>query len=292
MRIPTPVIDLSILIVPYLIGFTETKLTGGSIIFDALDHLSFGEQFILYILTFLLVEIIDYKFSYNDFVDQTQATMDSTIIELRNIRTRLDGLQNKVELINLGSELDSELASVKHPYFISLVAKRLKNLLTNNGEIFVQTERTSPSHAHTFGAKGIRTTKEKLKCVSYIPEYWEDKNDTEYMNTQINLMKRGVKIKRLFIVNDMNRDNTLSQMKLQNNLGIETKFIDQSMVEADFKEKDFLLQDDELLVELYFDDDAESGRHIDSKELITTDHLTVLERKEQFQTNWASAKSA
>ena len=292
MRIPTPVIDLSILIVPYLIGFTETKLTGGSIIFDALDHLSFGEQFILYILTFLLVEFIDYKFSYNQFVDQTQANSESNIIELRNIRSRLDGLQNKVELINHGSELDSSLTSVKHPYFVNLVSKRLKNLLSSNTELFVQTERTSPCHAHTFGAKGIRTTKEKLKCVSFIPEYWVDKNDTEYMNTQINLMKRGVKIKRLFIVNDVNRANTAAQMNLQNGLGIETKCIEQSMVEADFKEKDFLLQDDELLVQLYFDEDATSGRHIDSKELITTDHLIVLERKEQFQTNWASAKSA
>lgn len=292
MRIPTPIIDLTILVTPYLLGFVETNLLGRSMIFDALDHLSFGEQFILYILTFLLVEIIDYKFAYNDFVDKTQTDMETTAIELRHIRSRLDGLQGKVELINHGYELDSSLSKIKHPYFVNLISKRLKNLLSSNSEQFVQTERTSPCHAHTFGAKGISTTREKLKCVSYIPEYWEDKNDTEYMNIQINLMKRGVKIKRLFIVNDMNRDNTIAQMSLQNNLGIETKFIDQSMVEADFKEKDYLIQDDELLVELYFDDDAESGRHVDSKELITMEDLVVIERKEQFQTNWASAKSA
>lgn len=56
-------------------------------------------------------------------------------------------------------------------------------------------------------------------------------------------MKRGVKIKRLFIFNETNRANTLTQMRLQNGLGI-----DQSMVEEDSREKDFLLQDDELLV--------------------------------------------
>lgn len=291
MRVPTPIIDLFFVVTPFLLGFAESKLIGSSTIFDALDHLSFGEKFILYILIFLLVEIIDYKFSYNEFVNKTHSEMEKTAIELRNIRGRLGGLQSKVELINHGSELDSSLTKIKHPYFVNLVSKRLKNLLSSNSDLFVQTERTSPSHAHTFGANGIRSTKENLKCVSYIPEYWEDKNDTEYMATQINLMKRGIRIKRLFIVNDMNRDNSIAQMKFQNGLGIETKFIEQSNVEAEFKEKDFLIQDDELLVELYFDEDAESGRHVDAKELITIDDLAVLDRKEQFQTNWACAKA-
>ncbi|MBF0263640.1 MAG: hypothetical protein HQL46_00080 [Gammaproteobacteria bacterium] len=291
MRIPTPIIDLSLVVTPFLLGFLETKITNGSMIFDALDKITSGEKIILYILTFLLVEIIDYKFSYNRFVEKTQLNIDNTAIELRNIRGRLDGLQSKVELINHGQQIDNSLNNVKHPYFVNLITKRLKNLLSKNSELFMQTERTSPSHAHTFGAKGIRSTRENLKCVSYIPEYWEDKNDTEYMDTQVNLMKRGVKIKRLFIVNDANRENSIAQMKLQNKLGIETKFINQSMVEEEFKEKDFLIQDDELLVELYFDDDVTNGRHVDSKELITTDELIVLERKEQFQTNWASAKT-
>lgn len=291
MKIPTAVIDLSLLVTPYLLGFIEINTTGNSMIFDAIDKLSFGEKFILYILTFLLVEIIDYKFSYNKFVEKTQTDMESTTIELRNIRGRLDGLKSKVELINHGHELVDPLEKVTHPYFINLISKRLKSLMSSNSDLFLQTERTSPCHAHTFGAKGIRSTRENLKCVSYIPEYWEDKNDTEYMDTQVNLMKRNVKIKRLFIVNEKNRDNTTSQMKLQNKLGIETKFIEQSMVEEDFKEKDFLIQDGELLVELYFDDDIQDGRHVDSKELITTESLLVLERKEQFQTNWASAKT-
>ena len=292
LRVPTPIIDLALVVTPYLLGFLETKTTNGSMIFDALDKLTSGEKIILYILTFLLVEIIDYKFSYNTFVDKTSANMEKISIELRNIRGRLDGLQSKVELINHGYQIDSSLADVKHPYFVNLITKRLKNLLSKNSELFAQTERTCPSHAHTFGAKGIRATREQLKCVSFIPEYWEDKNDTEYMDTQLKLMKRGVRIKRLFIVNDTNRDNSISQMKLQNDLGIETKFIDQSMVEEEFKEKDFLIQDDELLVELYFEDGVENGRHVDSKELITTEDLIVMECKEQFQTNWASAKSA
>ena len=291
MKIPTPIIDLSILVTPYLLGFVETSVTGNSMIFNALDKLSFGEQFILYILTFMLVEVIDYKFSYNEFVEHTQTDMDKTAVELRNIKSRLEGLQNKVEMLNHGQELQSTLAQVKHPYFVSLISTRLKNLLTTNKELFTQTEFTSPRHANAYGAQGIRSTHDSLICVSFIPEYWEDKNDTEYMNTQINLMKRGVRIKRLFIVNDNNRANTTSQMKLQNGLGIETKCIDQSMVETEFREKDYLIQDNELLVELYFDDDVENGRHVDAKELITTDELKVIERREQFTTNWASAKS-
>ncbi|MDH5424396.1 MAG: hypothetical protein OEY29_05320, partial [Gammaproteobacteria bacterium] len=216
---------------------------------------------------------------------------DKTSIELQHIKSRLDGVQRKLELISHGQSLDQVLSDVKHPYFVNLISTRLKTMLTVNKDIFNQTEYTSPRHANTFGAHGIRSTSDELKCVSYIPEYWEDKNDTEYMNTQINLIKRGIRIKRLFIVNDLNRENTISQMKLQNELGIETRFIEQSMVECEFKEKDFLIQDNSLLVELYFDNETENKRHRESKELITTDELLVTERKEQFLTNWASAKA-
>ena len=291
IRIPTPIIDLTLVITPYLLGFIEMKLTGDSMIFNALDRLSFGEKFILYILTFLLVEVIDYKYSYNRSMSDMASGLERLDVELKNVKTRLHGLTNKVELIHHGHQLDATLAKVKHPYFVNLINKRLKNLLSANSGLFVQTERTHPSHPHTFGAQGIRTTQDSLKCVSYIPEYWEDKNDTEYMATQVNLMRRGVKIKRLFIVNDQNRENTRKQMEYQNGLGIETKLIEQSMVDVDFKEKDYLIQDDELLVELYFDEDEMYGTHSDSKELITIDDLVVQERKEQFKTNWANART-
>lgn len=291
IKIPTPVIDLALVVTPYLLGFIEKKLTGDSMIFNALDRLSFGENFILYILTFILVEVVDYKYSYNLTTSETNSNLERLEIELKNVKTRLSGLNSKVELIHHGHQLDASLAKIKHPYFVNLIAKRIKNVLSANSELFVQTERTHPSHPHTFGAQGIRTTQNNLKCVSYIPEYWEDKNDTEYLNTQVNLMKRGVKIKRLFIVNDQNRENTIKQMEYQNGLGIETKSIEQSMVDIDFKEKDYLIQDDELLVELYFDDDREYGTHSESKELITIDDQVVQERKEQFKTNWANARS-
>lgn len=290
-RIPTPIIDLAILTIPYLLGFIETKVSGSSTILDAINRLSFGEQFILYILTFLLVEFIDYKYTYNQSIEDTQSNLDKLKIELKNTRTRLTALNNKVELIHHGQRLDESLAQVKHPYFVSLISRRLKNLLTKNSDVFVQTERTYPTHANTFGAQGIRTTRENLKCVSYIPEYWEDKGDTEYMDTQINLMKRGVKIKRLFIVNDQNRENSRNQMMYQNDLGIETKYIEQSMVDFEFREKDYLVQDNELLVELYFDEGMEYGTHSESKELITVDDTIVQERIEQFTTNWANART-
>ena len=123
-----------------------------------------------------------------------------------------------------------------------------------------------------------------------MPEYWEDKKDTEYMDTQVELLRRGVVIQRLFIVNDRNRDVTYEQMRLQTAMGIDTKYIEQSMVEEDFREKDFLIQDDELLVDLYLDDEQVDGKHSDSKELITTDEILLLERKDEFLTNWACAK--
>lgn len=290
MRIPTPIIDLGLVVTPYIIGFAEMKMTGNSIILDSIDKLSFGEKSILYILTFLLVEIIAYKFSYNEFVDTTKKELDKTNVELNFIKNKMVSLQSKVELIDFGGEMDKSINHIKHPYFVSLITKRFKQLMSSNSNIFQQTEYTSPSHVDTFGAKGIKTTREILRCVSFVPEYWEDKKDTEYMDIQSNLIKRGVKIQRLFIVNDKNRENSSEQMRIQNIMGIETKAIEQSMVDDSFREKDFLLQDDELLVELYFEEEN-SGKHVDAKELITMDEIKVLESKDEFLTNWASARA-
>ena len=163
-------------------------------------------------------------------------------------------------------------------------------MLSKNKEIFTQTEFTSPCHVNTFGAKGVKMTKESLKCVSFIPEYWEDKKDTEYMDIQRDLITRGVKIQRLFIVNDENRDNSFSQMKIQSDMKIETKYIEQSMVDNDFKERDFLIQDNDLLIDLSLDEAANVQKHSNSKEVVTTEEVLVLERKEEFSTNWATAK--
>ena len=288
-RIPTPIIDLAIVLGPYFFGFIELKLTGDSLILNSLDRLSFGEKFILYLVSFLLVEFIDYKVRYGEFVEKMDVDLARVSAELKFIANRQESTQKKIELINHGNEMDKAVDEVRHPYFVALVNKRLKNVLAKHS-VFTQTEYTNPSHANTFGAKGIKTTKESLKCVSFMPEYWEDKKDTEYMDTQVELLRRGVVIQRLFIVNDRNRDVTYEQMRLQTAMGIDTKYIEQSMVEEDFREKDFLIQDDELLVDLYLDDEQVDGKHSDSKELITTDEILLLERKDEFLTNWACAK--
>ena len=288
-KIPTAVIDLGIVVIPYLAGFIELKLTGDSMILNAIDKLTFGETFILYLLSFLVVEVVDYKVSHGDFVSKTDADMERVKSELTFIINKIDSTQRKIELIKHGNEVDDAIDRVKHPYFVSLINKRLKNAMAKDS-IFAQTEYTSPSHANTFGAKGIKTTRSTLRCVSYMPEYWEDKKDTEYMDTQAELLKRGVVIQRLFIVNDKNRQVTHEQMRIQNEMGIETKCIEQSMVEEDFRERDYLIQDDELLVSLYFDDELVDGKHSNSKELITTDELILLDRQDEFVTNWACAK--
>ena len=244
-RIPTPIIDLAIVLGPYLLGFLELKITGDSLILNSLDRLSFGEKFILYLVSFLLVEFIDYKIRYGEFVEKMNSDLAKVSAELKFITNKQESTQKKIELINHGNEMDKAVDEVTHPYFVSLINKRLKNVLSKNN-VFSQTEYTNPSHANTFGAKGIKTTKESLRCVSFMPEYWEDKKDTEY--------------------------------------------IEQSMVEEDFKERDYLIQDDELLVGLYFEDEKVDGKHSDSKELITTDEILLLERRDEFLTNWACAK--
>ena len=291
MRIPTPVIDIILLSSPYLLGFAEKAITGESLILNSIDEISFGEKSILYILTILLVEFVDYKLTFESTVKNNNIEINKINVELAAIKNKQGSVEKKIELINFSDELDSSIKDIEHPYFINLITNRLKQLLSKNKDIFKQTELTSPTHVNTFGAKGIKMTETSLKCVSFIPEYWEDKKDTEYMDLQRDLITRGVKIQRLFIVNDENRESTFAQMKVQNSMNIETKYIEQSMVDSSFRERDFLIQDNRILIDLFIDEESEDKKHSSSKELVTTDDAMVLERKEEFSTNWATAKT-
>lgn len=279
------IIESFIFILPFALGFLERLVTGSSVILSQMDELSIGDAAILAVVVFLVVEFLDFKSSHNDSMKELDTKLanfkSSHDSRLNHVGTRLDDLKGKVELIKHGQRFDEELKKVKHPYFVELIDRRLHDKTQG---VFVQKEATSPTSRNTFGSQGIKTTANNLKCVSFMKGYWEDKSETPYMEVQKDLIKRDVKIQRLFIVNDDNRESCIKEMEYQDSLGIETAWVDQSRVEEGFKEKDYLVQDDMLLVDLTGDD------HANANELITVDVLDVRTAIEQFTTNWGAGK--
>jgi hypothetical protein len=76
-------------------------------------------------------------------------------------------------------------------------------------------------------------------------------------------------------------------MKKQSNKGIDVKYIPATEVKDDFKNKDGLIQDGDLLVELVKGYD---GKHKTAEEIITMNPYPVKEALKEFYSYWNQAK--
>ena len=78
-----------------------------------------------------MVEFIDYKIRYGEFVEKMDVDLARVSAELKFIANRQESTQKKIELINHGNEMDKAVDEVRHPYFVALVNKRLKCVHSN-----------------------------------------------------------------------------------------------------------------------------------------------------------------
>jgi hypothetical protein len=224
----------------------------------------------------------------NDSIEDNNASIRKNNDDIHNIFDKFD-------LITIINKVGTSIKYLKHPYFIKLINARLLNAL-------VLTELTSPSAEQTFGAKGIRGTNKDLRFFSSFDDYWEDQSDTEYDDEQDLLIRNKKKIKRLFIDHSIyNKDDDeeskkkkdkrfedlKKRMKDNSDRNIEAKYIPATEIFTDFKNKDGLIQDSELLVLLTKTAD---GKHRSSEELITMNPDKVNDAIKEFDSLWKTAK--
>lgn len=294
-------LELSVWPSVYIVGYLEAFLSSDKYtsINSFLLSVSFAEELILAALIFIIFELVAFNEKSNDILAINKELM--LAIEKNNARLRqnneeINFINNKFDLVNTVKNYPVELQKIKHPFFINLINTQIKNIFTNQEII------TTPASKETFGYEGIGTSKKNLRFISSFKDYWDDQSETEYDRAQDELIKRGVEIRRLFIDHTItaSEDDLLTrekkegqfkslmkQMESQSKRGIKVKYIPSITIEGGFKNKDGLIQDDELLVDLRLKDD---GTHKKAEELITMNRYPVEKSITDFELYWNQAK--
>jgi hypothetical protein len=290
----------------HLLGFAESFITSGNsnTINSILSDLKPTEEITLALLLALTYEIVSFQ---ND-IKKIQTQLKKNNSSIRGINLKIESIYDKYNLVNSLDGFSDSLNHLKKPYFIKLIKSRLEKIIEDkqfkSPEAFIVdlTEITSPSSQETFGSEGIRSTQNNLKFINSFDDYWDDQGDTEYDKVQYDLLERKVDIKRLFIdhnvvdIQDSNTDIERKEknfkslerlMKKQSNKGIDVKYIPATEVKDDFKNKDGLIQDGDLLVELVKGYD---GKHKTAEEIITMNPYPVKEALKEFYSYWNQAK--
>lgn len=242
----------------------------------AIDKVSVFESVLLSLLLGAITSLV----SISSSMDQTRKLYQSLDENLKDVEEFLN-IKNKIEQIN-------------HPYFQKWAQGKLRELLEQNREFFMGTNRTNPHAVDTFGIEGLSYTKKNgsIRAVSSVLDYWEDSFAKEYLAEQGRLIKsKKVTIQRIFIVPREKEQILLAQMNEQASIGIQVGYFysDDAFMSPEVMKEDFLIQDDSLLVQLFCEShvyDKSSGA---SDELITLDSRKVKEKLELFNRMWERA---
>ena len=182
------------------------------------------------------------------------------------------------------SEIKKYICNIKHSYFKKWAYIRLNKFIAENKELFQESNITNPHAEDTFGISGICFTRKSLMALTSVSDYWQDNFTIEYLARQAELIKQGVHIQRVFILEQGGYEKAKDQMEYQKNLGIEVFYIykGDQFIDPDWLEEDYLIQDGELLVQIYCNTHQFVGQDKCSEE-ITMDKARVSIMIERFR---------
>jgi hypothetical protein len=306
---------LSIVPMVELLGQLMSSVLSNDSLMNRLSGISFVDELILTLLLFIVAESMDYHAQMKVIevdilknIDRNNDSIEDNNASIRKNNDDIHNIFNKFDLINTVNDLGDSIKDLKHPYFIELINERLlkivKKVEIESPEPYplVLSELTSPSAEQTFGVKGIRCTNKDLRFFSSFDDYWEDQSNTEYDDEQDLLIRKKKKIRRLFIDHsiynedddeeskkkkDKRFEGLMKRMKNNSDRKIEARYFPATEIFTDFKNKDGLIQDSELLVLLTKTSD---GKHRSSEELITMDPDKVNNAIKEFDLLWETAK--
>jgi len=257
----------------------EVILIGSGIVFGYLGVLSWGDSVIFSILSFLVIESIS-----NSIENQSFSSNAKTCF--RTINQKLDDVSGNLALFNTIHKLEENINRIEHPYFKERVRVEIERFIADNIQLFNSKHITSPDSPDTFGRPGLNYTSKDLKCFSSIDDYWDDRRDTDYFSYQKELVIKGVKIKRLFLYSEHNRKKVFEEAKKHKLIGVDVRVIGEKEVRSDLRKRDYLIQDERLLVDLKLDENTK--KHLEAREIITTQNVS--ERIGEFEKFWSAAK--
>ncbi len=196
----------------------------------------------------------------------------------------LNSVPEDRELYAALQELRKRTLALDHGYFRKWACIRLNAFLTENDDFFDGINLTDPHAEDTFGITGIGFTRRDIKAITAVSDYWQDPFIQEYLNRQAELIKRGVTITRVFILEEGQYEKAREQMRLQASMGIRVFYINKGnpYLNPEWLEEDYLIQDDSLLVEITCRTHKFEGEARET-ERITTSLADVSIKLERFQ---------
>jgi len=260
----------------------EILLITAIILLSVFQKIEWYDSAILSMLSFIVVEIITQKMRHESLFTGVRSSISGVNIELKLIAT-------DVQLKNIHDALKADIGRISHPYFIKQLSHRLEGFLQENASLFNGEYITSPFSTDTYGAEGLLSTKDNLKCISSFDDYWSDRGNSDYYDNQKKLVSNGVRIQRLFVIDDSNRDIANKEMERQKSDGFEVRSIEKYKFGEKGFFRDYLIQDNILLVDL-IPNDFDNPKHGDSVEKISTN--SVGERVDEFNQFWGLADKA
>ncbi len=181
-------------------------------------------------------------------------------------------LNAKIDQLKLLSVIQDDIIKLKHPYFKKWSEIKLEEFIASNYDFFQGSNRTHPHAEDTFGIEGINHTQRTLRCLSSVKDYWDDNFAIEYLKAQIALIKtKGIRIQRIWVIDKENFEKLFPKMENQLKSGIELYYIfrNTEYMNPDWLNEDYLIQDDNLLVEI----NCESHKHTNGND--KTEHITI-----------------
>ena len=190
------------------------------------------------------------SFAFEDFFESFVAStlisiFSSLLVQGHNAAKNY----SKVEKVALLSDLSEKLHNIKHPYFHQIAHDKLNSFTTTIQRLSSGTYRVS--YENGFVPKGLNLTRHSIKAVS---QPWNDEDDTwnkNYLKFQKKLVDNGVVIQRIFLLEDSDISKRKTKMDAHKAAGINVYYLNKTKVSVVLND-DFLVQDDELMVEFEF----------------------------------------
>lgn len=226
-----------------------------------------SEVFITTLLVAIFEKVFELTWKYIDF----KGVHIKSLFEINEIRKYLS--------------LVSKTDDINHPYFRKLMKSKLNDFIAKNEGLLKGVNYTTPHSFDTFGIDGLRYTKQSIKAVSVVPDYWETNFSKKYLEKQEELiLNSSVEIQRIFIFPEDKYYYYNTIMKEQSEMGIDVRYLfdNSPYLNKDMIKDDYLIQDDELLVQIFC-----KSHRFDQKdektELITLDQSKVQFKIKQFK---------
>lgn len=213
-----------------------------SMIISFIGEISLAEGCILSIVLSTAATLIEHKYN----------TEQENIL----LREKIEEIESLLQFAVTRLKFEQQIQETEHPYFRNWIRKSVDDFINDNAVFLNGTKITSPHKEDTFGIEGIKYTKSRgcLKAVSSVDDYWEDSFTKHYLDLQKQLInEKQVEITRIFIFpNEAIKNRKCGLMYQQYKCGVQVYYIqlDSPFVNPTWKNEDFLIQDDELVVEI------------------------------------------